>query len=965
MINFFKKKDDKKPAGNGGFLSEESKARMANPLTPARIRIENNNVNQLPASDLISAIGMAETRGVGDDTKRYSFTKPSGAGDLALGKYQIREATLRENSERYLGKKVSPKEFLASPKLQDEFLDKMISRWRAEGSSDDDIISTHRSGPQSKTEDDRDYIESVRQFALKDPTKSADVEVRSANILESIGDGIQGVRDKISEIPGMKKVQGFLQKLAPENEEEARKQGMLKIGDSYVDVTGIGSLEAGKVALKGVGREILEKGLQLAKNAEEALGLLKKAGVAEKIARKYADRFAAETDAKVIKEGVGFLKEEIATTAKRLINPNFFDITPDAKKKLVDTAEDLRPELEEFKGKPLTHDEVLKAAGDSEVLKNAMSREATKAREAELLRLRQHVAALAEGEGITPEFLEALQKVSNEGTALGRQLESLKISAAPELATNKEEVVRELLKLGVKTDEILEAAKGVNFDSAKEVAEFYRKFVKPSVNEILDEYRYINLLSSPRTHITNAFTNMLQATILRPGTKLATGAIDMVGSALRGKARSAYASEVKPYYKGALNAVGNASSRFMKAFKGDLSMTLPDVKRIPSGAKFLRPFQAIPRLLEASDVFFRTIISAAEKESLMARAIKQGKSLDDKLLAEITEQADGVAAEMVFRKALDPSNATGQGKLLATIDKFTSGIYGLRSVPGVKWFIPFVQTPMNILKQGIEYSPAGLLTLPGAVNKTEQLGKALVGSTVFLGAGALALNGKTTWAAPKNEKEKQAFYASGRKAYSIQIGDKWISFTKLGPLAYPIAMATALNWYTRENPKAATDTASKKLLNVVSGVGQFFSDQSYVQGMNNILETLSGDPTAITRTMSNMPSQLVPLVSLQRWVAQMIDPVYRETNSQFSVEAVLQNIQKGIPFASKGVKPELGPDGKPSKVQHPGIRAFTPFDVGTEVPRYEKSLQNIRKDQRINSIIKQDKESGGGMINHF
>ncbi len=215
--------------------------------------------------------------------------------------------------------------------------------------------------------------------------------------------------------------------------------------------------------------------------------------------------------------------------------------------------------------------------------------------------------------------------------------------------------------------------------------------------------------------------------------------------------------------------------------------------------------------------------------------------------------------------------------------------------------------------------------------------------------------GNTTWSAPRNDKERAAFYASGRKPYSIKIGDNWVSYSKLGPLAYPMAIASAVAWYTKENPQAATDANEKKLLNVLSGVGQFFADQSYVQGMGDLLETLSGDPVALKRMASNIPSQLIPLVSLQRWVAQIIDPVYRESGKDFSVKSVIQNIKKGIPGLSKTVPAELDPSGKPSKVQNPLIKAFSPLDIGTEVPRYEKQLQLIRRQQRLNAIKKDAK----------
>lgn len=750
------------------------------------------------------------------------------------------------------------------------------------------------------------------------------------------------------------------------------------IGATGLDLTGFGGTK--------VGREALELALKESKTAEEALSILKKAGVADDIATKYAPRFAAETDAKIIKEGVDSLDEVLKTTkaaatdvakvaddvapeVRPLLNAERLAVSPEARKFVTETIESVRPELEKIKGGPLTHDEVLKAAGDSEVLTQATSRAETLQREAELLRLRQSISAMAETETVTKEFVDSLKTASTEATSLGRMLNALRMDANPELVTNKEYLIKELAKIGMETDKIVEAAKGVNFDNVNEATQFYRTFVKPTLGQIVDEYRYINLLSSPRTHIINSFTNMLQAVGLRPVTKLASGLVDMVGSTLRGAEREKYLKEVPAYYKGVINSVGQATQNFLKAFRGEITMYRPDINRIPTGLKIFKPFQVIPRLLDASDQFFTTLIKAGERESLVTRFAQQGKDLNAGAMAEIESKADDIAKEYTFRKALDGANKTGQGKLLSAIDKFTAGVYQLRKVPGVKWFIPFVQTPMNILKQGMEYSPLGLATLPGAVDKTEQIAKALVGSTVMAGAGALALQGRTTWSAPVGDKEKKEFYASGRKAYSVKIGDNWVSYTKLGPLAYPIAMASAIQWFVNESPKSATDTGEKKLANILGGIGQFFSDQSYVQGMNNLLQAISGDLQGLKNAATTVPGQLIPLASLQRWTAQIIDPVYRAGSTDFSIKSVIDNLIKGIPFASKTLEPIRDPAGKPSTVQHPGLRALTPFDVGTEVPKYEKRLQLLRREQRLRAIQKQRKDAakkgGSLMVNHF
>jgi len=265
-------------------------------------------------------------------------------------------------------------------------------------------------------------------------------------------------------------------------------------------------------------------------------------------------------------------------------------------------------------------------------------------------------------------------------------------------------------------------------------------------------------------------------------------------------------------------------------------------------------------------------------------------------LGKIARDAEENASYYTFRQIIDPSNKTGQGKLLSLIDKLTQTVYGLRRIPGVGWFIPFVQTPMNILKQGIEYSPLGITTLPGAANKTEQLAKSMVGSSVLLGASWLAMNGRTTWATPTSPKEKEAFYASGRQPYSIKIGDNWVSYSKLGPLAYPIAMATAFQWFLKENPKAMTDSNFEKSVKAFSGIAKFFSDQSYVEGISDLVNAIRNTEGGVSSALTNIPSQFIPLSSLQRWVSQLIDPIYRKPESGFSIDAIIQNLEKACRY---------------------------------------------------------------------
>ena len=644
---------------------------------------------------------------------------------------------------------------------------------------------------------------------------------------------------------------------------------------------------------------------------------------------------------------------ESPQTGESAVNVNRMQIDADAKKRLVEATSEIKNEIENQTGKVLSHKEVIEAAKSAEVLSAGASREATLKFAASLLKTREELAAYAQEETITPEFLETLRIVANHSTDAGRTLNYLQIDALPGYADVKVKVLKDLIKLGKTTDEILKAAEGVDFKDEQSVAKFYRQFVKPTIPEMLDEFVYANILSSPLTHIVNTFSNIIQLAGLNPITKLTSGAIDQVSHNLLGTERSHYIADVPAFYKGAVNAVPEAFSRAVDALSGKRRTDRPDLRNLPTLAPWvdwatLKVGKYIPRLLEASDVFFKTLIESGEIEALSQRL---GHEPDAKELASIQKEASERADYYVFRQRPDSENKSGQGKVLSSVDNLTNAIYRLRTVPGFKYFIRFVQTPMNILKQGLEYSPGGFATLPGAKDKTEQTAKAVIGSFVFAGASFLAANNLTTWAPPTGEKDKNDFYAAGLQPYSIRIGDAWVSYSKIGPLAYPIAMASALHYFSKESPNALSDADLDKLFDGLGGIVKFFSDQSYMQGLGDLVKFASGEKS---KTLASVPTQFIPLSSLQGWVNNVMDPLQRKAEKGLSIKSVVDQIQMKLVGMSQFVPAQIDAEGALVKKQMKEFNAVSPLKVSAvnraKLSEY-RDTQKIK--QEVNKIKKE------------
>lgn len=417
-------------------------------------------------------------------------------------------------------------------------------------------------------------------------------------------------------------------------------------------------------------------------------------------------------------------------------------------------------------------------------------------------------------------------------------------------------------------------------------------------------YRYQNILSGPRSQLRNTTTNALQTLVTRPATKAIKAGDDWVKSIVTGSEREHYLKEVPEYYRGLIGNVSDAFENMKKAWNGRIDVQNPDLLKsgMLRGNQIPKKYTFITRAMEAQDRFFQTLISSGEYASQRAKGVSHEVAIDS---------AEKIARNSLFRSPTDAKNLSGQGALLSNIDKATDAIQAsMTKVPALRWFAPFVSTPMNITKQFIEYSPVGFATLykAGGDKKAEQFAKAIIGTTVTAMGAKLALDGRTTWAAPTNPKERDAFYASGKKPYSVKVGDKWVPMIMFGPFAYALALPASIK--DANDSAALDDSQLDKLSSVLTGQAKFFAGQSYVQGLSSFVDIISGneDGANAKTAVASLIGQAIPLEGLKKYVTTTIDPVYRKK------ETFIDQFRSSTPFASKKLDPYTDPDtGAPSK----------------------------------------------------
>ena len=459
-------------------------------------------------------------------------------------------------------------------------------------------------------------------------------------------------------------------------------------------------------------------------------------------------------------------------------------------------------------------------------------------------------------------------------------------------------------------------------DATLELIDMVAQKVPPSVTELIDAYRYQNMLSSPKTQARNIGENIFNTFVSRPADIATMGAIDYFKSGLFGKQREAYVKEAPQYLKAAINSVPNAIEAFTQTAK--LSKTA-NIGKPELGIEAKTEFEKarlrqiptsltlVQRFMEASDKFNIALISGGEMSRLMKKGVPE---------AEAHARATALAEELLYRGKPEPETLSKSAQAIQELAGIVESARKMKVIgPIAKWYVPFLRTPANKAIQMVERSPLGLLRDPRKFEKSS-LAKAFMGSVVT-GLGAhMAMMGETTWSAPEDADGKALFYASGRRPYSVKIGEKWIPIWYLGPFALAFGIPMAIKHYVQDEKKALTRDGVDKLLKIVEATAQFVGSQSSTQNIGALFSALHGDIDYTFESQTGFTvQQVIPASSLIRYINTIIDPVYRKP------KVFVENIEANLPVLSKNLDAYMEPFLKEARREP--INYFLPYDVGT------------------------------------
>jgi hypothetical protein len=308
--------------------------------------------------------------------------------------------------------------------------------------------------------------------------------------------------------------------------------------------------------------------------------------------------------------------------------------------------------------------------------------------------------------------------------------------------------------------------------------------------------------------------------------------------------------------------------------------------------------------------------------------------------------ADDYAARAVFQERPGPITA----KLLALKNDPQTPV-AMRAA--MTFVMPFIKTPANILRQGAEFSPLGFVMRAAQQDGragSQALGRAAMGTAAMGSFAYLAASGRLTGFGPTNPGERAAFMESGKRPNSIRIrltpetarelqksgvdvaptapesGEFWVNYQLFQPFSVQLA-AIGNAWERFSQGDRSDRAAEESLMAALTGAAASFLDQSFLNGVNDLLDAISDPERNARRVLSTFAQGLVPGSGLLRNVAQAVDPVVRQP------EGVVESVKTIIPGVSAQVPPRLGRFGQ--AITRPGgplRRGFLVPEISEEVP---------------------------------
>ncbi len=504
--------------------------------------------------------------------------------------------------------------------------------------------------------------------------------------------------------------------------------------------------------------------------------------------------------------------------------------------------------------------------------------------------------------------------------------------------------------------------------------------VPKSTIEKIDSWRYFSMLANPRTHIRNMVGNVAMGKTQRIKDKLAGGIEGIVNKFNPEMERTktiAFANKkTKEFVKEDFKNIDVQSRLELNENKYNPQSRLQNSRKTFKHDIFEKTlgklFNLNDNLLEAEDgLGLKSSYKKALADYITSNKIDVD-NITDKQLSKARNYAIEQAKEATFHQANSIATFINQANNVKYLKNFKDAI------------LPFVKTPLNVAKSGLEYNPTGLLKTITVdtvklrkgditVNKyIDNLSKGLTGTGIAVLGYALADAGMLKASGGDDDKKENYDEATGSQSYSIEIAGKTYSLDWLAPVGIPLftgAEAYSIK-NTKKNEKSSISSDDNKkenqllnsLENWANGMAKSISPMSemtMISGLTSALSSYNEDKFSAmgTNAVKSYVNQFVPTLIGQ--IAKTSDEYERSTTStktdllQKAIDQTKLQITSKIPGLRKTlpVKTDIW-GNKQKQEENLPIRALNNFINPSTV----KEVTKDKVDNEINNLYSKNGE---------
>jgi hypothetical protein len=560
-------------------------------------------------------------------------------------------------------------------------------------------------------------------------------------------------------------------------------------------------------------------------------------------------------------------------------------------------------------------------------------------------------------------FVALLERYVGEVGEKGRSLGQMNIPIGTD-DMRKAKIITEYYKRNKSNPDINEAIADAvtKLDDPKQVAEFMGKVWKPSGLDMVQEFWMNSILSSPTTHLVNILGNA--GNIFMSVGEQATAASYGLLKGAKEADRMTF-KEVNARLIGNILGLADGLKIGTKALLDEnfisdpyLKVELARKKAIPG---FVGKVIRIPtRALGAEDAFFKAINYRQSLLGLATRqAIKEGKKGISAVRARVREILKNPEIEFpdLHMESVDYSRLQTYTNPLGPLGQAAIAQLNKPWWKLGRFFTPFIQTPVNIIKYAFERTPLGVMSKrykdaieAGGAEADIAKAKIIFSAGIMTTLGMYAAQGFITGRGPEDPKERAVLRETGWQEYSIKVGDQYISYERLEPFGILLGLtADFVNVGNMVNDNilvSETDQQEledKDLLEEYTKIGSYliasFADnitnKTYLRGVSDLIKVID-DPERYGSTyINNFLSSPIP--NVYGYIRRYDDPFVRDARN------VLDSLINKTPGMSSQLPARRNIFGEPIR--------YTPGAAPQALGRTGEVFSPFRKTQINDDIV--------------